>query len=86
MKLHKQSSNTLTRKWNQFWCLHDWKRGFEVDITPFEGFLYEFNCVECEKTICRTMMHAPISGILPETDIDKYKKDPLNNVSPSRDY
>lgn len=72
----------LKRKINQFWCMHTWKRGMEVDITPFEGFLYEYSCKVCGKTIRRTMMHAPISGILPETDLEKYKKDPLYNMSP----
>ncbi len=73
---------SIKKRIEQFWCLHDWKRGFEVDRAPFESFLYEFTCVECEKTIRRTMMRAPISGIIPETDWEKYKKDPLYNVSP----
>lgn len=62
--------------------MHTWRKGVEVDITPFEGFLYQYDCTVCDKKIYRTMMHAPISGILPKTDLDKYKEDPIYNMSP----
>jgi len=74
--------NIISKKWSQLWCLHDWEKGWEVDITPFEGFLYEFKCKVCDKKIYRTLSRAPISGIIPESDWAKYNKDPLYNVSP----
>lgn len=82
MRSQKQSSNILTRKWGQLWCAHRWHRKHEVDITPFEGFLYEFECDVCLKKIYRTMLHAPISGILPENPWEEFKKDPAYNLSP----
>ena len=82
MRSPNQSSNILTRKLKQFSCLHRWHRKHEVSITPFEGFLYEFECDVCNKKVHRTMLHAPMSGILPKNPWEEYKKDPLYNVSP----
>jgi hypothetical protein len=81
MILLEPLSSILTRRWLRLTCLHSWKRGEEIGVT-LNGYMYKFNCTVCDKTIRRTMLYSPISGIIPETYLEKYKKDPLYNLSP----
>lgn len=72
----------LKKKIKQFGCLHLWKKGMYIDIQYGKGFLWEYECKECGKTIKRWTGNEPISGILPENPWRVYEKDPYNNMSP----
>lgn len=82
MKSPKRSSNILTRKWRQFWCLHKWCKGLPVDLMYGKGYLYRYHCTICEKVIYKWTGEEPISGVLPESPWKIYKKDPYSNMSP----
>ena len=81
MKLLKPLSNILTRKWEQFKCIHLWDKGVLVDGYYPKGSEKEFTCKVCGKKK-RYWNYTPISGILPPNPWEEYKKDPLNTMSP----
>lgn len=81
MILLKRLSNTLTRKWRQFLCLHLWDKGNIVNMYWPKGTEREFTCKVCDKKE-RYWNYYPISGILPENPWKIYEKDPYSNMSP----
>lgn len=72
----------LTRKWNQFLCIHHWDNGFVCDGYWPRGVQYRYTCSECNKTVDKWNDDIPISGIIKDP-LDEYKKDPRYNMSPS---
>ena len=81
MKLLKRLSNTLTRKWKQFACLHLWDKGDVIEAWWPKGTRREFTCKVCDKKE-RYWNYFPISGILPSDPWEEYKKDPQMNMRP----
>ena len=72
----------MGKGWNQFWCLHRWKKGFFVGAQYGKGYLCEYHCTVCEKMCYRWTGNEPISGMMPVDEWLEFKKDPLHRMSP----
>jgi hypothetical protein len=73
--------NYLKKKIKQFACLHLWKKTVLLDIMYGKGFLYQYECKECEKKIARWTGNEPISMITPPNPWE-IKRNPYTDMSP----
>ena len=71
----------MGKLWKQLTCLHLWVKGLPVDLQYGKGYLWRYDCKECDKIIYRWYGNEPISGIITDEWYD-YMQNPEMKVSP----